>query len=589
MDTSAQALEPPVAPPRRPVRGGSMRNRAWEVLVLRVAAAVCAVRFAWFAAQIVLANDVWLRRVPDDAFYYFEIGQRLADGQGATFDGIHRTNGFHPLWQGVVWLLASGWQGMDLVRAALLVQIGFLVLAAFLATRFVARHWGPLAAAGCLVLFSSPVVVTGAVDGMESALGILAVVLLAVLVARDLEQPDARWAGLRTGLGCGILVLARLDFLVGVVVALPVLMLAGRWRPRRVLVAAAGFGAVTVGYFGWNLWRFGHLLTVSGTIKLHMMGEWAAEHYGSRLSGGYVRFVLDQGGDVLRSAMDFANPLSGGRAAVLGTCLVWVPLLTGLSLRTMRAFGRPAVRAGSKGHAPPSGRRLASSVASLTPVGSVLLFGAVLLSMHLLVDLVMLPVWVGGWYSLPERAAFAIAVGAWLGVVLRGFARRRRTAGRVTTALVLVTLVLLAGWPNVSQARHGRLARGYWQSELWVTAQWLQDHPVPGRLGAYDAGLLGFELHDRPVVNLDGLVNDFAYADVLMSPSNPTMLDRYRAAGVDVLIGRLAVTDPRRPDCASVIWEDPVPVGYRSQFGVETFVPVVVLDLAPCGLTRGDS
>lgn len=34
----------------------------------------------------------------DDAFYYFKVAQSIVEGKGITFDGISRTNGFHPLW-----------------------------------------------------------------------------------------------------------------------------------------------------------------------------------------------------------------------------------------------------------------------------------------------------------------------------------------------------------------------------------------------------------------------------------------------------------------------------------------------------------
>lgn len=34
----------------------------------------------------------------DDAFYYFKTAQNIVEGQGVTFDGVARTNGFHPLW-----------------------------------------------------------------------------------------------------------------------------------------------------------------------------------------------------------------------------------------------------------------------------------------------------------------------------------------------------------------------------------------------------------------------------------------------------------------------------------------------------------
>ena len=34
----------------------------------------------------------------DDSFYYYRIAQHLSEGSFSTFDGITRTNGYHPLW-----------------------------------------------------------------------------------------------------------------------------------------------------------------------------------------------------------------------------------------------------------------------------------------------------------------------------------------------------------------------------------------------------------------------------------------------------------------------------------------------------------
>ncbi len=50
--------------------------------------------FVIFAHQNIVLN--WF--TTDDAFYYFKTAQNIAEGQGVTFDGIARTNGFHPLW-----------------------------------------------------------------------------------------------------------------------------------------------------------------------------------------------------------------------------------------------------------------------------------------------------------------------------------------------------------------------------------------------------------------------------------------------------------------------------------------------------------
>ena len=50
--------------------------------------------FVFFAHQETILN--WF--TTDDAFYYFKTAQNIVEGQGITFDGIARTNGFHPLW-----------------------------------------------------------------------------------------------------------------------------------------------------------------------------------------------------------------------------------------------------------------------------------------------------------------------------------------------------------------------------------------------------------------------------------------------------------------------------------------------------------
>ena len=38
----------------------------------------------------------------DDSFYAFQIARNIAGGQGATFDGVHPTNGFQPLYVAIL-------------------------------------------------------------------------------------------------------------------------------------------------------------------------------------------------------------------------------------------------------------------------------------------------------------------------------------------------------------------------------------------------------------------------------------------------------------------------------------------------------
>jgi hypothetical protein len=47
---------------------------------------------------VVASREALVSAHPDDAFYYFQIARHVASGDGFTFDGIHTTNGFQPLW-----------------------------------------------------------------------------------------------------------------------------------------------------------------------------------------------------------------------------------------------------------------------------------------------------------------------------------------------------------------------------------------------------------------------------------------------------------------------------------------------------------
>jgi hypothetical protein len=85
---------------------------------------VFAASFALEAVAIVRADQAWLvHRLFDDSYYYLEIGQRVSRGEGATFDGLHVTTGFHPLWLVVVVMIAVVLSGAALVKCSLLVAL----------------------------------------------------------------------------------------------------------------------------------------------------------------------------------------------------------------------------------------------------------------------------------------------------------------------------------------------------------------------------------------------------------------------------------------------------------------------------------
>ena len=100
--------------------------------------AACLARYALVAGRVLQANRAWLSTsVPDDAFYYLEIAHRMSVGQGATFDGINPTNGFHPMWQGILAAAGVFWSGTDLLRVSLLLELGAFVVASVIASLLV--------------------------------------------------------------------------------------------------------------------------------------------------------------------------------------------------------------------------------------------------------------------------------------------------------------------------------------------------------------------------------------------------------------------------------------------------------------------
>ena len=79
--------------------------------------------------------------VYDDSFYYFTIARNLAKGWGSTFDRLHPTNGYHPLWllvcAGVYKLKVEDEHAISLLLSLQVIGLG---IAVSLGVRIVARN-----------------------------------------------------------------------------------------------------------------------------------------------------------------------------------------------------------------------------------------------------------------------------------------------------------------------------------------------------------------------------------------------------------------------------------------------------------------
>ncbi|HZU86285.1 MAG TPA: hypothetical protein VFF78_02305, partial [Anaerolineaceae bacterium] len=189
----------------------------------------------WLVILILLAH-VFLSLVPansmlagwyssDDAFYYFKVAQNVVDGQGITFDGINRTNGFHPLWMLIclpVFAIAQG----DLIlplRLIILISGTLTAFSSLLLFRLLKR-WLPPALNALVMIFWAfyPYLHQSITrQGMETGLSSFFILLTLYLLSRLETNREQCGYPLRDVLGVGLsaalMVLSRLDniFLAG--------------------------------------------------------------------------------------------------------------------------------------------------------------------------------------------------------------------------------------------------------------------------------------------------------------------------------------------------------------------------------------
>lgn len=462
----------------------------------------------------------------DDAYYYLGVARSLAAGAGSTFDGLHATNGYHPLW---CWLLVP--------VAALLSDPGTVARAAGLlwfalaAAVPVALWWalrprtGPAGAVlGAALVGLQPWLPPGLArpNGLETPLYALAICVFLGAFERTVPRASPRGFFL-LGTFLGAVILARLDG--GLLAVAAAALLLARRRIRPVVFLALGAVLVAGPSLVWNAARFGSPLPVSGQV-VSMEAAKERERLGGTLSVRNLRHRAVVG---LR---DVPNAMVGG--VIEGTALAgplrrlrWPTALATLSvagvcaalaLRRRRRRGDPADDA----------------------LTLLLLFalahGAAYAGW----------LWTAGearyrlYYFLPQWLALGACLGAAVGPPLWRRVPHRPVRAALAVALLLgsSTRLVVAARGRFEQAGDdprpvaGRYVYG------WVA----RTLPKEAVLGARDAGRLGWFAPQR-VVNLDGLINDAEMVRVLRdgreadyllrSPIRYVLMDRPWLHGFD--------------------------------------------------------
>jgi len=405
--------------------------------------------------------------VYDDGLYYLEIARNVAAGRGSSFDGLHPTNGYHPLWLLTLVPLVRWASGRELsLVLAFLAQAGMAAAACALVYRS-ARALGPrplAAVLGTIAFAQHQTVYWTWVSGLEYAEQLLLLSALGVCLI-ERKAPPARigWIG-------ALATLARLDN--GLLVALVAIQ---SWRVRRQWrdgIACLRPSLLLVGgYLAASFWFFSHLWPVSAELK----AEWSAELLARDP-------VANHYGALAAKLWNLTWPFTHmPRGYLLLPCigLAWA---IGLLVRP----------------APQARLRAVASFALL----QVALYAAIYHDGYSFEP----------WYFAvqPWLGALALAVAA--EALLGATARTRAPSAAAWGVAALAAGLLVVAALNVGKERARQLQRVE-GDPLYATALWVRDHaPAGAVIGSWNAGLVA-TLSGHTVVNLDGLVNSWAFHD----------------------------------------------------------------------------
>jgi len=236
-----------------------------------------------------------------DAFYYLTVARNVVDHGIFSFDQQHLTNGFHPLWQGLLAALFGLGRGLGLgelavlravvITGSLCLAVGLVLLGAALAKGGRVSPFVTTLPLGAFALLVAPLwlwvgdelprhngfegslplqgTFWGYANGMESAAVVLALGLYTLwLVRGPRARPGLYSAGL--GVGLALLTFSRLDHVFFSAALLLMLLLDPPLPERRretAVVAGLVFALLLGSYLVTNRAVFGAWLPVSGTLK----------------------------------------------------------------------------------------------------------------------------------------------------------------------------------------------------------------------------------------------------------------------------------------------------------------------------------
>lgn len=425
---------------------------------------------AWLPLEISLSRFGF-----EDLFYYLQVARNLASGAGPTLDGIHPTNGFHPLWMLISIALVSpfGPGSKVPVHFAFTLCAVFHVLTALLVYRIVRQRGNAWVAVAAMSLWLFNFAVAGiAMCGLETALfGLL--LMATVYFYLDRRENLSGRGSLVLGALLGLTTLARFDgALLGFALGADqfVLWLRKRESVPRLVGRSVPMSAVAVALLiPWLVWSSrvsGSLLPNSHrAIKLWLGTEATGGAYLYHLASQLVHYAPEA-------------------ARMYGLMPLWP-----FSLIAVLALGALLFRKASE-----RGPGLPLFVFVAYPSAQALYYAGNFAPLNRYLYPAHLVVFTGIMVILANRLEGKRAWQTW-----------------VAAAGAFLVFAVNAGVCSARSWQEGRGSAGthslHWTMYMQAVP-WIREHiPTGEKIGAFNCGIFSY-FSGRTVVNLDGVIND---------------------------------------------------------------------------------
>ncbi|NIM20767.1 MAG: DUF2723 domain-containing protein [Candidatus Latescibacteria bacterium] len=475
----------------------------------------------------------------DDSFYAFQIARNIATGQGMTFDGIHPTNGFQPLYVFLLvplYVLFGGNPAHPIYIALSLLSV-FTLLTAYLIYRIANRYVGRAASLFAALIWAfSPIVTRQSANGLETA---LAAFMIAVSIfyylerVRSAESPNGE-RFLALGLLLGLAALTRIDSLLLVLVILLDYLLMLRRKPvpftflRRLSFLPLGVILVYGPWFVFSVVASGSPLQDSGAAtryislayapyfgygvaSLNTEGPDPAFVWAHVMHSFAVLKVTPPLHVVFRSFEKLGIWFGGKEGFHLAGNLLGFLMLIGASMVVLR--WRKQERKRRRGE-----------------ISFLILFSAILIISYSLYIF-------GAFFFLRYYYPIYLVACIYLAFLIQDFIdwlSRRSLLFRRAALVGLGIYAATFSYFSYSQAFRSRPIYPFYDIAKWVDINTYDSE----KIGVFQCGAIGYLSH-REVINLDGKVN----RDALEALKKGCLGEYVQEEGIDVVIDNASVID----------------------------------------------